>query len=90
MATDWNDQLAQALKAGKAASRTQGTSSRAIVSRLMEGGETGPVEVLRAVLEERGEAPAWLSTADDHEVDRVLTTWGSVKLAMAEWRRANR
>lgn len=87
---DFEAQLAHALKEGRAASRTQGTSIRAIVSRLMESGETGPVEVLRAVMEERGEAPAWLSLADDHEVNRVLTTWGSVKLAMAEWRRANR
>jgi hypothetical protein len=84
MTDEFQAALNAARQKGLTVARTKGTSVKALVARLIEGGTTGPVEILRGVLAERQALPGWLETAPDHEVDAVLSTWGSVKHAMAQ------
>lgn len=86
--SDFKAQLEAAKAAGKAAIKTRGASIRSIVSRMLDSGEKDEMEILRTVIEEKGDGLEWISKVPDHDLMVVLKRWGSVKNAMTLWRKA--
>ncbi len=88
--TDFQSKLNAALEAGRQAEKPKGASITAIASRLMDAGVRDEAEIIRTVLEEKGDAPEWLSEVPDHDLMVILKRWGSVKHGMALWRKAQK
>jgi hypothetical protein len=88
MVKDFQEQLAAARKAGKVAAKRSGQTVKALVLRLMDEGAAEPISILVAVLEKRGECPAWLAAAPRHELAAVLAAWGSVRHVMRGHKKA--
>ena len=85
--TDFASRLESARAAGRERARRQGHSIRAAVTRALDAGIDGDVEVLLYVLADRDETPAWLMGAEHWEINALLSTWGSVRHALAQARR---
>lgn len=86
----FDEKLKMARDAGKGSAARPGTI-RGDVAEIMAAGESHPAEILREVLERRGESPAWLSHATEEEMDQVesiLAIWGTVKAAIRQVRKA--